>query len=170
MNHPLIQQCPKGIDVAIRVGQLADSELSVRPLGYVRYGLYGSLAYVRTRGKPKSIEDLSQHQLIMFSTRSKPVWSLVNGKQQEEITGKALCIINNNLAVRDLAADGLGIALIPHFQAAPLVSQGQLIQVLEDWERKPVPVSAIFTSSRYMTPKVKAFVELAIADFQNSTF
>ena len=169
-SNRIVDVIHEGIDVAIRVGQLADSELSVRPLGYIHYGLYTSLAYVRTRGTPKSVTELSQHQLIMFSPRGKPVWQLINGQKQKEITGEALCIINNNLAVRDLAADGLGIALIPHFQAAALVSQGRLTQVLEGWEREPVPVSAIFTSSRYMTPKVRAFVDLAIADFKNSTF
>ena len=102
----------------------------------------------------------------MFSPRGKPVWLLVKGKQREEITGEALCIINNNLAARDLAAEGLGIALLPHFLATPLVAQGRLTQILKDWERVPIPVSAIFTSSRYMTPKVRAFVDLAIADFK----
>ena len=102
----------------------------------------------------------------MFSPRGKPVWLLVKGKQREEITGEALCIINYNLAARDLAAEGLGIALLPHFLATPLVAQGRLTQILKDWERVPVAVSAIFTSSRYMTPKVRAFVDLAIADFK----
>ena len=156
----------EGIDVAIRVGPLVDSELSVRPLGEIRYGLYASPAYVHARGKPKSLKALSQHSLIMFAPRGKPVWPLVRDKQQEEVTAEALCVINNNLAARDLAADGLGIALLPHFQAAPLVEQGCLTQVLKDWERVPVPVSALFTSSRYVTPKVRAFVELAIKDFK----
>ncbi|MEM1256235.1 MAG: LysR family transcriptional regulator [Cyanobacteria bacterium P01_H01_bin.21] len=156
----------EGIDVAIRVGSLVDSELSVRPLGEIRYGLYASPAYVHARGKPESLKALSQHSLIMFAPRGKPVWPLVRDKQREEVTAEALCVINNNLAARDLAADGLGIALLPHFQAAPLVEQGCLTQVLKDWERVPVPVSALFTSSRYMTPKVRAFVELAIKDFK----
>ena len=167
-SNRIVDVIHEGIDVAIRVGPLVDSELSVRPLGYIRYGLYASCAYTHARGEPESLQALSEHSLIMFSPRGKPVWSLVNGKQRQEITGEALCIINNNLAVRDLAADGLGIALLPHFQAAPLVSQGRLTQILKDWERVPVPVSAIFTSSRYMTPKVRAFVDLAVADFKTS--
>ncbi|MFG6107712.1 LysR family transcriptional regulator [Leptothoe sp. EHU-05/26/07-4] len=158
----------EGIDVAIRVGPLVDSELSVRPLGEIRYGLYASPAYVHARGEPKSLQSLAQHSLLMFSPRGKPVWPLVRGKQREDLTAQALCVINNNLAARDLAADGLGIALLPHFQAISLVTQGCLTQVLEDWERVPVPVSALFTSSRYMTPKVRAFVDLAIADFKST--
>lgn len=165
-SNRMVDVIHEGIDVAIRVGTLADSELSVRPLGYIRYGLYASSAYVHARGEPESVHALSKHPLIMFSPRGKPVWPLVKGQQREEITGDALCIINNNLAVRDLATDGLGIALLPHFQAAPLVSRGKLTQILKDWERVPVPVSAVFTSSRYMTPKVRAFVDLAVADFK----
>ena len=96
------------------------------------------------------------------------MWPLVQGKERENVTGDALCVINNILAARDLAAEGLGIVLIPHSQAAPLVDQGRLVQVLKDWERVPVPVSALFTSSRYMSPKVKAFVDLAISYFKSA--
>ncbi|BDM83632.1 LysR family transcriptional regulator [Acaryochloris marina] len=158
----------EGIDVAIRVGPLVDSELSVRPLGEIRYGLYASPAYAHTRGEPKSLKALAQHSLIMFAPRGKPVWPMVRGKEREDVTLEALCVINNNLAARELAADGLGIALLPHFQAAPQLAQKRLTRVLEDWERVPVSVSALFTSSRYMTPKVRAFVDLAIVDFKNS--
>jgi len=156
----------EGIDVAIRVGPLVDSELSVRPLGEICYGLYASPAYVQDRGQPQSLKDLFQHSLIMFTPRGKPVWPMVCGQQREDVRGEAVCVTNSNLAARDLAVKGLGIALLPHFQAAPLVAQEHLTPVLKEWERVPVAVSALFTSSRYMTPKVRAFVDLAIADFK----
>lgn len=166
-SNRVVDVIHEGIDVAIRVGPLVDSELSVRPLGEICYGLYASPAYVHARGKPRLLKALSQHSLIMFTARGKPVWPLVRGQQREDVTGEALCVINNNLAARDLAAVGLGIALLPHFQATPLVAEKRLTQVLKDWERVPVPVAALFTSSRYMTPKVRAFVDLAIADFKS---
>lgn len=164
-SNRVVDVIHEGIDVAIRVGPLVDSELSVRPLGEICYGLYASPAYVQTRGQPKGPKDLAQHALIMFAPRGKPMWPLVREKQREDVIADALCVINNHIAARDLAADGLGIALLPHFQAAPLVAQKRLTQVLTEWQRVPVPVSALFTSSRYMTPKVRAFVDLAIADF-----
>ena len=165
-SNRIVDVIHEGIDVAIRVGALPDSEFSVRPLGEIRYGLYASPAYIHAQGEPNSVTALSKHQLIMFSPRGRPVWPLINGQRREAITGEALCIINNNLAARDLASDGLGIALLPHFQAQPLVSQGRLTWILQEWERVPAPVSALFTSSRYMTPKVRAFVDLAVADFK----
>ena len=166
-SNRVVDVIHEGIDVAIRAGPLVDSELSVRPLGEICYGLYASPAYVHARGAPKSLKALSQHSLIMFTPRGKPVWPLVRGQQREDVKGEALCVINNNLAARDLAAGGLGIALLPHFQTASLVAEEHLTRVLKDWERVPVPVSALFTSSRYMTPKVRAFVDLAIADFKS---
>ncbi|MEM9819130.1 MAG: LysR family transcriptional regulator [Cyanobacteria bacterium P01_D01_bin.6] len=165
-SNRVVDVIHEGIDVAIRVGVLQDSELSVRPLGEIRYGLYASPAYVLAQGEPNALGELIDHQLIMFSPKGRPIWPLVNGPNRQDIAGEARCIVNNNLAARDLAADGLGIVLLPHFQAAPLVAESCLIQVLKDWERLPVPVSAVFTSSRYMTPKVRAFVDLAIADFK----
>lgn len=165
-SNRIVDVIHEGIDVAIRVGTLADSELSVRPLGEIRYGLYANPDYIHVQGEPKSPKDLGKHPLIMFSPKGRAIWPLVKDRQREDIAGEARCVVNNNLAARDLAADGLGICLLPHFQAAPLVSQGRLMQLMNDWERIPTPVSAVFTSSRYMTPKVRAFVDLAVADFK----
>ena len=168
-SNRLVDIIHEGIDVAIRVGQLKDSELFARVLGHINYGLYASPAYLHSHSEIRSIDDLSQHQLIMFAPRGKPLWKLINQKdkkQVEEVTGEALCVINNNLAVRDLTAGGLGIALIPMFLAQPLVNDDRLVRVLDDWQGSSVPVSAIFTSSRYMAPKVRAFVDLAIEDFK----
>ncbi|MEL6402381.1 MAG: LysR family transcriptional regulator [Cyanobacteria bacterium J06626_4] len=164
-SNRLVDVIHEGIDIAIRVGPLVDSALSVRPLGQLRYGLYASPRYVKARGVPCSLKELNDHSLIMFALNGRPIWPLVRGQQREDITGEALCASNSHLVARDLALDGLGIALLPHSHAVPLVAQQRLIRLLAEWERVPVPVSALFTSSRYMTPKVRAFVDLAISDF-----
>jgi LysR family transcriptional regulator, regulator for bpeEF and oprC len=70
--------------------------------------------------------------------------------------------------VRACAAQGLGIALLPHFQARPLVACRALKSVLPGWARTPVPVHALFASSRYLSPKVRGFVDLATRDFDTT--
>lgn len=150
----------EGFDVAIRVGPLPDSDLSARTLGYVEYGLYASPQYLTANGTPQTPHELEQHNLIMFSPRGKPKWILVNDKDRVEIDSEPQFRVNNNLAARDIAAEHLGIVLLPHFQAAPLVKERRLTHVLTDWSRSPVAVSAVFSSSRYMTPKVRSFIDL----------
>ncbi len=70
--------------------------------------------------------------------------------------------------MRDAAASGLGIALLPHLIADPLVSKGELRAVLDGWSSPDVPVNAVFASARFLAPKVRAFIELAHGSFVQS--
>ena len=156
----------EGFDVAIRVGPLPDSDLSARTLGYVEYGLYASPQYLTANGTPLTPQELKRHNLIMFSPRGKPKWVLVNGKESLEVDTEPQFRVNNNLAARDIAAEHLGIVLLPHFQAKPLADEGRLVHILTGWSRSPVAVSAVFSSNRYMTPKVRAFIDLIKKQFE----
>jgi DNA-binding transcriptional LysR family regulator len=154
----------EGFDLAIRVGELADSGLSARSLGKIRYALYASPEYFREHPVPKRPQDLISHDLIMFVMSgeiSTPAWRLENDSDQADIATPARLVVNNHASARDAAVDGLGVALLPRFQAAPFAELGRLIEILPGWTRAPVPVHAIFGSSSYLTPKVRAFIDLA---------
>ncbi|PTQ13022.1 LysR family transcriptional regulator [Sphingomonas oleivorans] len=157
----------EGVDVAIRIGDLANSELSARKLGEVRYGLYASPDYLRRAAPLREIADLTHHDLIMHTPRGRPSWTLVNGSRTERIDQLPRCSLNNTIAARNMALADLGIVQLPQYMAASHLEDGTLERVLLDWARKPVPVHAVFASSRYMDPKVRGFVDLAVALFPN---
>ena len=151
----------EGFDLAIRVGQLADSSLSARALGEIHYALYASPQYLGNHPAPSGPGDLLSHDLIMFSVTSPTAWHLRRGSERAEIPAQARLALNNHVGARNAAAEGLGIALLPRFQAASLVADGKLVEILPGWTRAPAPVHAVFASSRYLTPKVRAFIDLA---------
>jgi DNA-binding transcriptional LysR family regulator len=152
----------EGFDVGIRIGNLPDVfELSARKLGALRYALYASPAYLAANPKLKDVDDLKKHELIMFTPGPPPAWRLVKGRDKVEISNPPRLQINNSIAARDAAVNGFGITLLPRFHADPLVTEGRLIEVLTGWTRAPVPVHAVFPSSRYLSPKVRAFVDIA---------
>jgi LysR family transcriptional regulator, regulator for bpeEF and oprC len=157
----LVDLIHEGFDLAIRVGDLADSSLSARSLGKINYALYGTPEYLRRHSTPKHPRDLPSHELIMFVAASPPTWHLMRGNEHIDIEGPARLVVNNHVGARDATVDGLGIALLPRFQAAPFVNDGRLVEVLPGWTRTPAPVHAVFASSRYLTPKVRAFIDLA---------
>lgn len=158
----------EGFDLSIRVGALSDSGLSARKLGEISYALYASPGYLRKRGTPKRIEDLNaKHDFLAF-TGGGGVAPLVNGDESFAPTQTPRLAADNSAFLRKAAADGLGITLAPRFQAAPLVTAGRLREVLPGWTRPPVPVHAVFPSSRFLTPKVRAFVDLAKARFESA--
>lgn len=157
----LVDLIHEGFDLAIRIGKLADSNLSARPLGEVTYALYASPGYLRTHPAPEHPNELPSHELIMFVATSPPVWRLTNAGEHIDIETRARLVVNNHVGARDAAVDGLGIALLPRFQAAPFTRDGRLVEVLPGWTRMPAPIHAVFASSRYLTPKVRAFIDLA---------
>lgn len=153
----------EGFDVAIRVGPLSDSDLSARKLIDLTYGLYAAPSYLKNAPAIATPDELKAHDLIMFAPRGRAVWRLVNGRDSATVSRTARCAVNNNLSALAMAKASLGIALLPDFMAKSALERGFLTRVLPGWARIPVPVHAVFTSSRYMAPKVRAFVDLAVA-------
>jgi DNA-binding transcriptional LysR family regulator len=148
----------EGFDLAIRVGRLPDSDLVARKLGEVDYGFYAAPVYLGQNGAPEHPAGLRADAFIGFT-----------GSPAEVACGAETCALpsgprylaNTNMAVRDMAVAGLGVALLPSFQAAPLVAAGQLTPVLRGWSRPPVEVNAVMPSSRLISATTRAFIDLA---------
>jgi LysR family transcriptional regulator, regulator for bpeEF and oprC len=158
----------EGFDLAIRSGPLPDSSLVARPLGELTHGLYASPAYLRARGRPRRPADLAGHQLVLFSGAGpRASWTLQHGSEREtlKVAPLARLRVNTGASVRSALLRGLGIGQLPNVVAAEWVRSGALAPVLMPWRPAPVPVLAVYPSHRYLTPKVKAFVELAMARF-----
>ncbi|MFN3629193.1 MAG: LysR substrate-binding domain-containing protein [Casimicrobiaceae bacterium] len=153
----------EGFDLAIRVGPLADSTLTARKLGELGYGLYAAPGYLARRTAPAQPADLATHETLTFSGGShQATWALSRGQQVERVTVQPRLKANNVFAVRDAAVAGLGIAQLPVLVADAAVRAKRLRRVLTDWSLPTIPVHAVFASARYLTPKVRAFIDLAV--------
>jgi DNA-binding transcriptional LysR family regulator len=153
----------EGFDLAIRVGELPDSRLAARRIGELQYGLFASAGYVTRRGVPSSPDDLAQHDLLVFSAGShRTGWRLSRQNMHHRVDAPARLRVNNSFAARDAAIEGLGVAQLPLLVAHAAHSSGALVRVLPEWGSPPVPVHALFPSSRYLTPKVRKFIDLAV--------
>jgi DNA-binding transcriptional LysR family regulator len=161
----LVDIVHEGFDLAIRVGDLPDSSLAARRLGELEYGLFASPGYLRRRRRPRSPEELARHDLLMFSTPSHRHWRLIRNGEERRVETAPRLRVNNSVAVRDAAASGMGIAQLPLVIAREAVERGALVRVLGEWRSLPVPVHALYPSARYLTPKVRAFVDHAVFAF-----
>ncbi len=166
MTGRVVDIVHEGFDLAVRVGPLADSTLAARKLGELRYGLFAAPGYLRRHPPPRQPGDLAQHALIRFSgSRLRLVWTFTRGADTQRVEPVARLNANNSFAVRDAAVDALGIAQLPLLLAQPEVNAGRLVPVLADWQLPSAPVHAVFASARYLTPKVRAFIDLAVEAF-----
>jgi DNA-binding transcriptional LysR family regulator len=156
----LIDLVHEGFDLAIRIGKLQDSRLAARTLGRLEYGLFASPAYLKQNGKPEHPDELERHDLLMLTIGAQYAgWTLVKGSVELRVPPRGRLRVNNSFAVRDAAVAGLGIARLPTLVARKPVEQGLLVPVLPGWHGEPIPVHAVFPSSRYLSPKVRAFID-----------
>ncbi len=157
----------EGFDLAVRVGPLSDSSLAARRLGQIDYGLYASPAYLRSHGRPEDPSNLGSHPLVVYSGAApQGHWQLTRGTDMRRVRLQPRLRVNTSLAAREALQRGLGIGLLPRRVAEPADEPpGRLIRVLPDWSAPEVPVHAVFASARYLSPKVRAFIDLAAANF-----
>ena len=158
----VVDMVHEGFDLAIRIGPLADSTMAARKLGDLRYGLFASPSGWSRQPAPYHPDQLGKYPALVFAGGShQPVWTLQQAEATVRVPLQPRLRANNVFAVRDAAASGLGIAQLPLIVAAPAVASGHLVQVLGDWSLPSAPVNAVFASARYLTPKVRAFIDLA---------
>ena len=161
LNDRNIDLIEESIDVALRIGPLADSSLSARAVGHVRRLWVASPAYLERHGTPRTPADLVHHEAILGTLRGNSEWRFAGGRRA---TAPRLA---GRLRVDDVetrlraARDGRGIAQLLSYQVADDLSAGRLVRLLRDWERPPLPVHLLTKGRTRRAPKIDAFVEFA---------
>jgi DNA-binding transcriptional LysR family regulator len=155
------------VDVAIRVGQLPDSDLVARKLGDIRWVVCASPAYLARRGAVAVPEDLTRHDCIAFeglhSTRS---WRIGAGAAARSIEIAPRFSVNTADAVIDAAAAGVGVARMMSYQAAAAVADGRLVPLLTEFGCEPVPVHLVHRRQRSQPLKLRAFLDFVAPRLQ----
>ncbi|OAD82333.1 LysR family transcriptional regulator [Comamonas thiooxydans] len=158
-NDHLVDVVEAGLDVVIRSGELADSRLVARRLGSFRFILAASPAYLSKRGLPLTPPDLAGHSSLRYRF-------LNSGKLEEwmlpGLPAMPIALVCNNMeAMLGAAVSGLGLAYMPDFLARDALARGELQQVLAEQLTHSGQFSALWPSSRQLSPKVRAFVDFA---------
>jgi LysR family transcriptional regulator for bpeEF and oprC len=157
----LLDLIQEGYDLAIRIGELDDSQLIAKHIGYLEYGLFASQKYLDQCSAPKHPSDLQHHQCIVFNAGLKNQWQFSkNGESITEIIKPQLAI-NNTFAVKEACCLGLGIAKLPLTIAKLAPESHHLVQIMTNWKIPKAPVNAIFPSLKYLPSKVRYFIDEA---------
>lgn len=157
----------EGFDVAIRIGDLADSRLISRPLAPARRLLCASPDYVAGRGMPRLPADLAGHDCIGFSRlASHPVWHLRHGERSVAVRIAGPLTTDDARSLVDGAVAGAGIAMVSDWLAGPELESGRLVPVLENY---PVAgteaIHIVHPSSRLVPPKTRAIIDWLATEF-----
>ena len=150
-----------GIDVAIRMGRLADSTLGARYLGVNPWLLVASAEYLAARGTPQSPGDLPAHDALVYSSvQGDARWHFTGADGQVQAVPVRGPLRSNNLsALLAAARGGLGVAALPRYVAQQSLRAGTVIELLPKWTLPAQEIHAVFPSPRLVPAKVLSLVD-----------
>lgn len=161
----------EGIDIALRIGALPDSRLTVRRLGEVRMVVCAAPAYLAEHGEPELPEDLARHRCLVFTALpGEADWIFRGpdgGRRAVRLPSPRLSVNALDAAVA-AAVGGAGLVRAPSWQVAEAVAAGALRPVLTDFEQPPAPLNALTAPGRVQAQKTRAFLDFLVAEWVHS--
>jgi DNA-binding transcriptional LysR family regulator len=160
------------IDVAIRTREFEpDSNITVRRLAVTRRVLAASPGYLSAYGTPKSIEDISQHQLLLYTYANRPnELRFTRDGEHTTIAVKGLLESNDGQVLRAAALDGLGILVQPSYIIFDDRVAGRLVSVLDDWDLPRLTINLAYPSRKHLSAKVRLFIDFLVQHFSAMQF
>lgn len=152
------------LDIAIRSGDLEDSDLIVKPLKSIRLGLYASPSYMKRQPRPQHPSDLKSLNCItttcgaLGNAADGTLWRLRRGQDMQDVRVESRVAVPDPFLNYDLALQGLGVAQLSQALAKDHLEKKQLTPVLPDWEPETVQLRALYSARLSTSPKLRAFL------------
>ena len=163
LSDRMINLVEEGVDLAVRIGHLADSSLVARHVGEMRRIVVASNAYLKEHGEPKTPEATHSHQTIQFGAIAVPPdWRFVRDGHEVRVTVVPRFVTNSADAAIQYAEQGGGLTRVLAYQAANAIKDGRLRIVLAKFEPPALPIHIVYPTSRLLSAKVRTFIDLVI--------
>ncbi len=160
LNDRVVDLVEDGYDVAVRIGPLQDSSLVARPLAPQQLLVCAAPAYLESHGVPLVPEDLKQHRCLHYAYASTGnEWHFEKDGVSHLVRVNAALRANNGDVLRTAALAGHGVILQPEFLVGDDVRAGRLVALLQDYVHTPISMYAAYPHRRFLSPKVRSFVE-----------
>ena len=151
------------VDVALRIGALADSSLIAVRVGEIVRVVCASPAYLKSRGTPKSPDDLSAHHCISYPPIQSPTtWRFKRDQTEHVVPVRSRLIVSDLESACDAARAGVGITVAFSYHVAESINSWELTPLLQDFQPPPLPVSFVYSPNRFMPVKLRAFLDFTL--------
>ena len=160
----------EGIDCAIRAGQLDEQHIVARQIGAFRSTTCATPALLQAHGAPRTPDELAARPTVgMLSARTgRPLpFRYSAGTATVEPTLEHRLVVNDTNSYVTAALSGLGFIQAPGYAVDELVAQGRLNAVLADWQTPELPIHMLYAPNRYLSAKVRAFIDWTVALFEH---
>src|SRR6202035_5718871 len=149
LSDRMINLVEDGVDLAIRIGHLADSSLVARQVGEMRRIVVASDGYLKARGEPMTPEAIASHATIQFgATTAQPGWRFVADGREIPVTCPPRLTPNSAGPAIQYAEQGGGLTRVLAYQAADAIKRGRLRIVMAKFEQPPLPIHIVYPTSR----------------------
>jgi DNA-binding transcriptional LysR family regulator len=169
LSERIIDLIEEGFDVAVRVELVPDSSLIARQLAPCRMVVCGAPSYFEKHGIPRTPADLTTHNCLTVAGTGL---SYYRAWRLTAADGTALNIspignlrTNSGAVLKVAALAGHGLVCLPTYLLGDALQSGRLVTVLDDYMAPPYTLRALFPHNRYLSAKVRAFVDFLVARF-----
>jgi DNA-binding transcriptional LysR family regulator len=157
----------QGVDVAMRMGRLADSSLGARYLGTNPWVMVAAEPYLAEKGTPKKARDLARHTCLIYSSvQGDDRWMLAGPRgpggadaAEQAVPVRGPLRSNNLSAILAAARAGMGLAILPRYVARESLAEGAVNEVMADHRLPAQDVHAVFPSPKLVPHKVSHFID-----------
>lgn len=151
------------VDVALRIGALADSSLIAVRIGEICRVVCASPGYLKARGIPRSPDDLSKHDCISYVPMLSPTaWTFKRDQTDYVVPIRTRLVVSNLESACDAARAGIGITMAFSYHVAESIKSGELTPLLQDFQPSPIPISFVYSPNRFMPVKLRAFLDFVL--------
>jgi DNA-binding transcriptional LysR family regulator len=157
----------EGVDVAIRTGVLQDSSLIAKKVGVAIWALYASPHYIRVASPITKPQDLRKHACVQFTPFGREHWTLSNLNASVTVPFNGRVTVNHVGIIRAMALAGEGIGLLPTYLCWKESQDGNLVRVLPDWYVKADPVNLVYPRQKFVSTKLRSFLDIAAAELHD---
>lgn len=160
MDDHYVDLVKGGVDLAIRVGPMSDSNLVARKIGDSPRVTVASPEYLFKNGEPEKIQDLKKHNCIVYTlltTRNEWHFNGPNGKESIRVDGRFS--VNNPRSIRQAVLEGQGIAVTPVWLIEDYIKTSQVKVILKEYAPTTLEISAVYPERRFVPAKVRYFID-----------
>ena len=159
----VVSMVEEGIDVAVRIGELPDSNQHAIRVGEVRRVICAAPPFLETQGRPVHPQDLARAPVISTSAIGQlKSWPFQDAREPLSVRVESRLVVTANQAAITAACLGLGFTRVLSYQVASKVASGELEIVLADFELPPLPIHVVYQGGRNAPARIRSFVDFTV--------
>lgn len=158
LDDRVIDLVSEGIDIALRLGTLADSTAVARKIARGTRSVVATPAYLARAGMPKLPADLIHHHAVVYSQLGDS-WTFRRGDTDVSVAVRGRLRVSAAEGIRAAVLADMGLAVASDWMFGPELESGAVLRVLPDWTLPPIDLWAVFPTGRLASAKARAFAE-----------